>query len=100
MRKLILIGLFIFLWAGTAPAHLIVDVGVSAIAPAIATKSSALTYTINVTDYAYDLGYGVVVTDQLPAGAKFVSASGGGWNCSQSSGAVTCGAESIAPGVS
>jgi sugar lactone lactonase YvrE len=41
-----------------------------------------------------------VLTDILPAGSQFVSASGSGWNCSQSKGTITCSAESLAPGVS
>src|SRR5207244_12810091 len=38
------------------------------------------------------------VTDTLPAGVTFVSASGTGWTCSQSGGIVTCTRASLAVG--
>ena len=96
MRRLL--PLLLLTWASTGWAHAVVDIGVNVTGPAFGVSSSAIKYTISVTDYAYDLAYGIVITDILPAGSQFVSASGGGWNCSQSGGTVTCSAESIAPG--
>jgi uncharacterized repeat protein (TIGR01451 family) len=96
MRRLL--PLLLLICASKAWAHLVVDIGVSINAPAFAPASSSLTYTVNVTDYAYDFAYGIVITDILPAGSQFVSASGAGWNCSQSKGTVMCSAESLAPG--
>ncbi|HEY8131100.1 MAG TPA: hypothetical protein VII12_04360 [Thermoanaerobaculia bacterium] len=97
MRRLL--PLLFLVCASSAWAHAVVDIGVSISAPAFIAPSSSLTYTVNVTDYAYDFAYGIVITDLLPAGSQFVSASGAGWNCSQSGGTVTCSAESLAPGV-
>ena len=88
------------LFARVAGAHVIVDVGVSLRAPAFAPQSSVITYKIDVSDFAYDSAYGIVVSDQLGAGLRFTSASGGGWNCSASGRTVTCSAEIIGPGVS
>jgi sugar lactone lactonase YvrE len=84
----------------SASAHLIVDVGVAVRAPAYAQKSSQIVYAIDVTDYAYDGAYGIVVYDILANGVKFVSASGSGWNCSVSGNDVTCSAEAIYSGTS
>ncbi|HEX3580426.1 MAG TPA: hypothetical protein VH087_01600 [Thermoanaerobaculia bacterium] len=84
----------------TASAHLIVDVGVTLRAPAYAPKSSQIVYSIDVTDYAYDGGYGIVVDDILGNGVKFVSAAGSGWNCSLSGNDVTCSAEAVYSGTS
>jgi sugar lactone lactonase YvrE len=90
----------IVLLPGLASAHLVVDVGVSVRAPAFATRSSSLVYSIDVVDLAYDSAYGVVMSQQLPAGSQFVSAKANGWNCSQSKGTVSCSAETLTPGVS
>ena len=96
MRRLL--PLLFLICAPTAWAHAVVDIGVSVSAPAFAARSSSLTYSVNVTDYAYDFAFGIVVTDILPSGSQFVSASGAGWNCTQSNGTITCSAESLAPG--
>jgi uncharacterized repeat protein (TIGR01451 family) len=58
----------------------------------------ALTYTITVSNAGPAAACLVTVTDALPAGVSFVSASGTGWNCSQSSGVVTCTSNSVAQG--
>jgi sugar lactone lactonase YvrE len=93
---ILILGLF----PSAAAAHLVVDVGVSIRAPAFAPQSSVITYKIDVSDLAYDSGYGIVVTDQLGANMHFTSASGAGWNCSASGRTVTCSAEILAPGMS
>src|SRR5437588_8931284 len=69
-----------------AAAHSIVDVSVDQRGPAYVAANATLTYTVVVTDLAYDFSYGVVMTDVLPSGATFKSASGSGWNCTQSKG--------------
>src|SRR5438132_989025 len=97
MRRLLL-PLALLAFATAANAHLIVDMGVALSAPAFAASGSNVTYTIIVTDYAYDLGVGIVLTDTLPANAEFVSASGTDFICTQSKGAVTCSAEQLTPG--
>ena len=58
------------------------DVGLGKIAAATVLASSNLTYTISVTNFGPSSAGGVVVTDTLPAGVIFVSASGNGVNSS------------------
>ena len=96
MRRLLLL---LAVWPVAAYAHAIVDVGVAISGPSFAAAGSSQSYIINVTDYAYDNAYGVVLTETLPTNAQFVSASGNGWNCSQSKGTVTCSAEQLTPGL-
>jgi uncharacterized repeat protein (TIGR01451 family) len=49
------------------------------------------TYRITVSNDAPEPAPGpTTVTDQLPAGLTFVSASGDGWGCAHESGTVTC----------
>jgi len=54
------------------------------------TPSAQLTYTILVNNNGPSPADNVVVTDVLPAGLTFVSASGSGWTCSFSAPTVTC----------
>lgn len=58
-----------------------------------------LTYTLTVSNAGPATACQATVTDTLPAGTSFVSASGTGWNCSEASGVVSCTATSLAPGV-
>lgn len=81
-------------------AHLIVDVSVAIQVPAFVVKSAPITYTIDVTNLAYDQAYGVVVEDRIPLGSQLLSAQGTGWNCTTSNEVVRCAAEQLAPGVS
>jgi uncharacterized repeat protein (TIGR01451 family) len=50
----------------------------------------AFTYTLAVTNGGPDVATAVSVTDPLPAGVTFVSATGTGWTCNQVAGTVTC----------
>ena len=54
------------------------DVAVSNSGPATATAGANVAYTITATNNGPSAASNVVVTDTLPAGATFVSASGGG----------------------
>jgi uncharacterized repeat protein (TIGR01451 family) len=83
-----------------AAAHPVVDLSIAIEAPPFAARSGAITYLVHVTDLAYDPATGIVVTDTLPPGAKFTTASGSGWTCSESKGTITCSAEILYPGVS
>ncbi len=60
------------------------------------TAGSAITYTIAVTNPAAVAAHNVLVTDPLPAGTAFVSASGSGWTCALVSGTVRCTLPTIA----
>jgi uncharacterized repeat protein (TIGR01451 family) len=59
---------------------------------------AVLTYTLSVENLGVDPAQDVVVTDVLPAGVAFQSASGEGWSCSESGGTVTCTRASLAVG--
>ena len=56
------------------------DVGIGKSGPASVLATSNLVYTISVTNFGPSSASGVVVTDALPAGVSFVSASGNGIN--------------------
>lgn len=67
--------------------------------PATVTPGSPVVYTINVTNNGPSPATSVTVTDPLPAGITFFSASGTGWSCSQAPvGTVTCTRASLAVG--
>ncbi|MDC0358287.1 DUF11 domain-containing protein [Oligoflexia bacterium] len=55
-----------------------------------ATSGNALSYTISVTNAGPDPSLDLTVTDTLPTGVTYVSASGSGWTCNEDSGIVTC----------
>lgn len=86
------------LTALSAQAHLIVDVKMSIRAPAFVAAGQPFTYEVVADDLANDNAVGLVVTDTLPSGVAFVSATAADWNCSTSKGTVTCSAEQITPG--
>ena len=54
-----------------------------------------LTYAIGVTNRGPSVARNVTLSDPLPSGAQFVSATGG---CSESSGVVSCAAGDLTPG--
>src|SRR2546426_227956 len=59
---------------------------------------ATLTYTVTVTNGGPSTAANVQVTDNLPAGVTFQSASGTGWTCMQAAGVVTCTRGSVVPG--
>ncbi len=69
-----------------------------AVSPDPVNVNSTLTYTLSVENLGGDAAADVVVTDTLPAGVTYQSASGDGWSCSESSGTVTCTRASLAVG--
>jgi uncharacterized repeat protein (TIGR01451 family) len=73
------------------------DLAITKTAPATATVSSPLAYTLKVTNNGPSPATGVSVTDTLPAGVTFVSASTG---CTNAAGTVTCTIGSLANGAS
>ena len=60
---------------------------------------SAFSYAIAVTNNGPSTAATLSMTDQLPVGVAFVSATGTGWACSQAAGLVTCTRATLATGV-
>ncbi|HEX7150781.1 MAG TPA: hypothetical protein VF618_04775, partial [Thermoanaerobaculia bacterium] len=58
----------------------------------------SITYTLAVANAGPSTATNVSVSDALPAGVTFVSASGTGWTCAEAAGAVTCTMPSLAVG--
>ncbi len=58
----------------------------------------ALNYALTVINYGPDAAPNVVVTDHIPDGTTFVSASGTGWTCTYASRVVTCARPGIPSG--
>lgn len=73
------------------------DVAISSTySPNTVIINSNLTYTITVTNLGPNTARSVGVTDVLPAGATFVSATPSKGSCSQAGGIVSCGLGTIA----
>ncbi|QOY92163.1 DUF11 domain-containing protein [Paludibaculum fermentans] len=64
------------------------------------TIGAQATYTLTVTNIGQNASSGVItVTDPLPAGLSYLSATGSGWSCSAVGQLVTCtNPNSLAPG--
>ncbi|KPF43260.1 hypothetical protein D621_20060 [beta proteobacterium AAP51] len=63
-----------------------------------ATAGTPVSFVIEARNGGPAAASNVVVTDVLPAGFAFVSASGPGWACSHAAGTVTCTRASLAAG--
>jgi uncharacterized repeat protein (TIGR01451 family) len=61
---------------------------------------SSLSYTLAVSNLGPNTAVNLTVTDTLPAGVTYVSASGSGWTCSLSGNIVTCTSNSLAANAS
>jgi uncharacterized repeat protein (TIGR01451 family) len=60
-----------------------------------------LTFTLAVANAGPSRASGVVVTDHVPAGLAYVSATGDGWSCAEAAAVVTCDlATPLEPGAS
>ncbi len=64
------------------------------------TPGQSLTYTLTVANSGPATATGVVLTDNLPTGVTFISATPSQGTCSHSGGTVTCNVGSIANGAS
>lgn len=58
--------------------------------PEPVATGNPLTYTLDVHCNGSEDALDVVVTDTLPTGVTFVSATGTGWTCNEAAGTVTC----------
>ncbi len=54
------------------------------------------TYTVTATNGGSGTDRPLTVTNTLPAGSTYVSATGTGWTCSESGGIVTCSRDAVA----
>src|SRR4030095_9097238 len=59
---------------------------------------ASFSYTLTIANAAPSRAQSVSVTDTLPAGLSFVSATGSGWTCGETAGTVTCTASSLPVG--
>lgn len=75
------------------------DLSITKTAPNAVVVGSNVTYTLTVTNNGSSTATGVVVTDQLPQGVTYVSATPL-LNCSQANGTVTCNLGSLVSGAS
>src|SRR5437879_4972270 len=66
------------------------DLGVTKTGPATATAGGPIAYTLTATNNGPSDATGVTVSDTLPAGVGFVSASSSQGTCTNASGTVTC----------
>ena len=73
-----------------------VDLGVTKTGPATATAGGPIAYTLTATNNGPSDATGVTVSDTLPAGVGFVSASSSQGTCTNASGTVTCDVGSLA----
>ncbi|HSC90922.1 MAG TPA: VWA domain-containing protein [Gaiellaceae bacterium] len=78
----------------TVPAP---DLAITKTGPALVTEGNDVTYTVTASNLGPTTATGVTVSDPVPAGSTFVSASAG---CTQAAGVVTCTAGTLAPGAS
>jgi uncharacterized repeat protein (TIGR01451 family) len=65
-------------------------------APDPVTVGSNLIYTLTVSNNSSNAASGVTVTDTLPAGATFISATASQGSCTQADGSVNCALGSLA----
>jgi uncharacterized repeat protein (TIGR01451 family)/LPXTG-motif cell wall-anchored protein len=75
------------------------DLAIVKTGPASVSAGAAVSYQLNVDDLGPSDADGVSVTDTLPAGVTFLSASGSGWTCSNTGNvSVTCDLPLLAAG--
>ena len=75
------------------------DVSIVKSGPPTVTAGGSVTYTFAVANAGPSDAANLTVTDTLPAGVTFVSASGGGWTCTNSGNvSVTCTRPTLAAG--
>ncbi|MCB9297735.1 MAG: DUF11 domain-containing protein [Lewinellaceae bacterium] len=59
---------------------------------------AGFSYSLDVNNAGPSAATSITVSDNLPGGVGFVSASGAGWSCGESGGAVTCTCASLGVG--
>ncbi len=75
------------------------DLSITKTGPATVAAGGSTTYTLTVANAGPAAATGVSVTDTLPAGVTFVSATGTGWSCTATGNtSVTCTRPSVPSG--
>jgi uncharacterized repeat protein (TIGR01451 family) len=82
----------------TGSADLAITKTANLSAPPVAFGGAPVSYTLAVTNNGPTAASSVSVSDPLPAGSGFVSATGAGWTCGFSAGVVTCTMPSLSVG--
>jgi uncharacterized repeat protein (TIGR01451 family) len=82
----------------TTPPPAEADLSVAKTGPSSVQVSASLAYTLWAGNAGPDVATGVTVTDPLPVGTTYVSASGTGWACGHAAGTVTCTRPQLAVG--
>ncbi len=81
------------------PVVAVADLSVTKSHTGTAQVGDDLTFTVGVANAGPSQASQVVVTDDLPAGLTYVSATGDGWSCAAAEQVVTCAlADPLAPG--
>jgi uncharacterized repeat protein (TIGR01451 family) len=96
-------GFDVFKWTGAGPAPWISDADLSvekSDSKDPAPTGRNLTYTLTVTNNGPDAALNVQVTDPLPAGMDFVSATASGGSCGLFGGTVLCSIGGLVDGAS
>ncbi len=69
----------------------VADLGIDKALSGELVAGETATYTLDVTNHGPSVHRGPVeITDVVPAGTTFVSATGTGWDCSELDGSITC----------
>jgi uncharacterized repeat protein (TIGR01451 family) len=75
------------------------DLSIAKTAPATVVAGGLITYTLEVANDGPSDAVDLTVLDTLPSGVSFVSASGGGWSCTNAGDvSVTCTRATLAAG--
>jgi uncharacterized repeat protein (TIGR01451 family) len=82
----------------TGSADLTITKTANLASPPVAFGGAPVTYTLAVNNNGPTGASSVTVTDPLPAGSAFVSATGAGWTCGFAAGTVTCTRPTLAVG--
>jgi uncharacterized repeat protein (TIGR01451 family) len=64
--------------------------------PGVVYVNNTYSYTLTITNYGAFTATNVKVTDPIPAGVTYISATGNGWTITQSSGIITATMPSLA----
>ena len=82
----------------TTTVTALADLAITKTGPATVAAGGGVTYQLAVSNGGPSSATSVSVSDTLPAGVSFVSASGGGWTCGEAAGVVTCTRPSLTVG--